>query len=161
MLRDGRAVSRWAAAGGHTSSANTSRLPVTWLAPAAATPSTSRKTTATSRAGIPCAAAVSGSIDVHNSGRPTAASAAKHTTAATSSTTTWELLTPAMVPNRRFVSPDRNPWYRLTNNKPVASATACTVPITADCSPYPRPLSAAVPGAHHAIAAAAATHATK
>ena len=45
MPSAGRAVKWKAAAGGATSSANTKRLPVIWLAPAAATPSTSRNST--------------------------------------------------------------------------------------------------------------------
>ena len=46
--RPGRAVSRLAVAAGATSSAKTSRLPVTWLVPAAATPSRTRNAAETS-----------------------------------------------------------------------------------------------------------------
>ena len=86
--RAGRAVSRDAAAAGATSRANTSRLPVTWLAPAAATPSSTRNAVESRRTGKPRARATSGSTVAKSSGRAMAASTARQGSPTTASTMT-------------------------------------------------------------------------
>ena len=131
----GRAVSRAAVAAGATSRANTSRLPVTWLAPAAATARRTRKPAATRRTGIPRARATAGSTELNSRGRARNVRTARQKTPAISRVVTWSSETPMMVPNSRLFKPDRKPLYRLTNRNPHAKAKACTVPMTADSSP--------------------------
>ena len=154
----GRAVSWLAAAAGVTSRANTSRLPVIWLAPAAARPSSTRKAVPTSRTGTPRARATSASMLENSSGRPSTASASRQPAPATSNASTWPSDTPVMLPNSSPVRPLRNPWYSVTNRNPQASANACTVPTTAEDSPSPPrpPVSRPGPGSA-AITSAPAT----
>ena len=59
---------------------------------------------------MPRASAVAGSIEANMSGRPIVATAATQATATTVSATTWPVVTPRKLPNRRAFVPSRLPW---------------------------------------------------
>jgi hypothetical protein len=84
----------------------------------------------------PAAAATSGSTEANSSRRPIMASTASAARLSTSRTRTCPLVMPRKFPNSRLVRPLRFPAYSETNRNPLASAIACTVPISADSSRY-------------------------
>ena len=73
-------------------------------------------------------------MEANSNGRPTAARTASATAASTASVVTCPAVMPRKLPNSNALVPLRNPLYSATNSIPLASANACTVPMTADCS---------------------------